>query len=112
MKKLYLTFLTFSIIFSQDFNPGPYGMNYFDIAGPFNFKDLNNNNNILGDVNYDSNLNVEDVIIVINLILDIDNDGLDAIADINQDQGLNIQDITLLIDSLIIIYKEILYSIL
>ena len=62
------------MIMSQEFNPGPYGVEYFDIAGPFHFPDLNNNNTILGDVNEDLQLNVEDVIIVIDLILNTDND--------------------------------------
>ena len=97
MKKLCIILLTLSIVSAQDFNPGPYGIEYFDIAGPFHFPDLNNDNDILGDLNDDLQLNVEDIIIMIDLILNTDDDELDIIADINQDQGVNIQDITLLI---------------
>ena len=102
MKKLCMILLTLSFISAQDFNPGPYGVEYFDIAGPFHCPDLNNNNNILGDVNYDSSLSIEDLIIVIGLVLDtMENPELDVIADINQDQGVNIQDITLLIERIL-----------
>ena len=70
MKRFYLFFIVLSGLLAQgDFNDGPYGSEYFDIAGPFHIRDLNNDNDILGDVNYDSNLNVEDVIIVIGIIL-------------------------------------------
>ena len=51
MKKLYILYvLIISMIMSQEFNPGPYGVEYFDIAGPFHFPDLNNDNTILGGI--------------------------------------------------------------
>ena len=70
MNKIYLILLTLSIIYTQEFNQGPYGADYFDIAGPFSVEDLNNDDTILGDVNYDLTLNIADVIIVIGIILD------------------------------------------
>ena len=52
-----------------------------------------------GDVNYDGDLNVQDVIIMINMILG--NIEPDVIADINNDGGINIQDVILLINSIL-----------
>ena len=105
MNKLYIILLTLSIIYAQEFNPGPYGTDYFDIAAPFSVEDLNNDNKLLGDVNYDLTLNIADVIIVVGIILEtINDDELDVIADINLDEGVNIQDITLLLER--ILYPE------
>ena len=102
MNKIYIILLTLSIIYAQEFNQGPYGSDYFDIAGPFSVEDLNNNDTILGDVNYDLTLNIADVIIVIGIVLDtINNDELDIIADINLDETVNVQDITLLIERIL-----------
>ena len=42
-----------------DFNEGPYGSEYFDIAGPFTLVDLNLE---LGDVNSDNMVNILDII--------------------------------------------------
>ena len=36
----FLSLLSFVIIRAQEFSPGPYGINYFDIAGPFIIEDL------------------------------------------------------------------------
>ena len=100
MKKLYtLYILLFSIMLAQDFNAGPYGSEYFDIAGPFHVIDLNNNNKVLGDLNFDSKLNINDIIIVIGVILEsIDLDDNVYIADLNEDSQIDILDITLLIE--------------
>jgi len=54
------------------------------------------NNQLLGDSNYDGQLNVLDVVILVNMVLDIQEP--DFIGDINGDGGLNIQDIVLLIN--------------
>ena len=66
----------FSNIFSQeDFSEGPYGINYFDTAGPFSVQDLNSP--VMGDVNSDDVLNIQDIILVIGNILgtiDLDNE--------------------------------------
>ena len=50
----------------QDFHPGPYGAEYFDIAGPFSLIDLNME---LGDVNSDGGVSILDIITTVNLIL-------------------------------------------
>ena len=57
------------------------------------------NDNLTGDVNYDGDLNVQDVVIMINMILG--NIETDMIADINNDGGINIQDVVLLINSIL-----------
>ena len=58
-----------------------------------------NNNFLLGDVNYDLQINIQDIILVINLILE-DGDYRE-IADINQDNGISILDVILLINLII-----------
>ena len=60
------------------------------------FKILVFNDALSGDVNYDGELNVLDVVVIIGMILG--NQESDLIADINQDGGLNIQDIILLMN--------------
>ena len=57
------------------------------------------NDNLLGDLNYDGSLNVQDVVIMINMILG--NIESDLIADINNDGGINIQDVVILINSIL-----------
>ena len=44
--------------FGDEFSEGPYGTNYFDIAGPFSISDLNIS--IQGDVNLDEIINIQD----------------------------------------------------
>ena len=58
-----------------------------------------NNNFLLGDVNDDLQINIQDIILVINLILE-DGDYRE-IADINQDNGISILDVILLINLII-----------
>ena len=60
------------------------------------FKILVFDDAILGDANYDGQLNVLDVVIIVGMILG--NQETDLVADINQDGGINIQDIVLLIN--------------
>ena len=60
------------------------------------FKILIFDNELLGDSNYDGQLNVLDVVILVNMVLEIQEP--DFIGDINNDGGLNIQDIVLLIN--------------
>jgi len=54
----------------------------------------------IGDINSDSFINIQDVIILINLILDstIPSDDIFLLADINEDNILNVQDVILLIN--------------
>ena len=103
MKKIYIIItLTLSIIISQDFNPGPYGKEYFDIAGPFHLIDLNNDQKLLGDLNQDSILNISDVIIVVGIILEtLDLEENEYIADLNQDNTVDILDVLLLIERIL-----------
>ena len=107
MKYIYTICLIFiSIMLAQDFHEGPYGNHYFDIAGPFNIEDLNSDNELLGDVNSDLTLNIQDVMIIVGVILQtIDPDEeIENLADINQDDSVNVQDITLLLER--ILYPE------
>ena len=104
MKHIYLIYtIIFSILISQEFNPGPYGTTPFETAGPFTVMDLNRPT--LGDPNFDEEININDVIILVNYILETGED-LDfdqqQISDINNDGGINVLDISLLI-------QEILY---
>ena len=102
MSKTLITYIfLFTYIFSQDFNTGPYGNEYFDIAGPFSVRDLNNDT-VLGDLNNDSILNINDVIFLIGVILNTIDLGDEEInGDINQDMELNVLDITLLIERIL-----------
>ncbi len=103
MQKLNIIYvLLFSITITQDFNSGPYGEEYFDIAGPFHVIDLNSDNKILGDVNDDLKLNINDIIIMVGVILQSIDLGDNAnVADLNQDDMIDILDITLLIERIL-----------
>ena len=68
IKKILPLFIVLTILSAQiEFNEGPYGSEYFDIAGPLELEDLNALPQ--GDVNNDDLLNIQDVILIINLIL-------------------------------------------
>ena len=103
MKKLYILYiLILSVLLAQDFNTGPYGTEYFDTAGPFYLIDLNNDNKVLGDLNIDSKININDIIIVIGSILEsIDLGDNIYIADLNEDNQIDILDITLIIERIL-----------
>ena len=66
---IFRTLLFTTILFSQqEFDlDGPYGINYFDTADQFTVQDLNSP--VIGDVNADDILNIQDVIMVIGNIL-------------------------------------------
>ena len=49
-----------------------------------------NNNELVGDVNSDCNINVQDIILVVNIILS--ESEYNQFADINSDNDVNIQD--------------------
>ena len=67
MKRIILFFIVVSVLAAQiDFNEGPYGSEYFDIAGPFTLVDLNLE---LGDVNSDNLVNILDIIATVNQVL-------------------------------------------
>ena len=71
IKNSIITFIIFTAFFinATEFNPGPYGQNYFDIADQFKLLDLNGK--LDGDVNQDEILNIQDIILFINNILGI-----------------------------------------
>ena len=99
MYKILLLLLT-SSIFALDFSEGPYGSEYFDIAGPFSVEDLNATPE--GDITGDNILNIQDVVLMISYVIgnieDIDwfSDG-----DINNDSIIDILDIVNLINSIL-----------
>ena len=66
-KRLMYTFILISstLVFCDEFSEGPYGINYFDIAAPFDLPDLNLS--IQGDANLDENINIQDIIIIIKI---------------------------------------------
>ena len=102
MSKTLITYIfLISLIFTQDFNPGPYGNEYFDIAGPFSVNNLNNSA-LLGDLNDDSILNINDVIFLVGVILNtLDLGDLEENGDINLDMELNVLDVTLLVERIL-----------
>ncbi len=57
---------------------------------------------IPGDINEDSQVNIQDVILIINFILSVDtpNNNQLIAADINEDGTLNIQDVILIVNSI------------
>ena len=93
---IFRTLLFTTILFAQqefDFD-GPYGINYFDTANQFIVQDLNAP--VIGDVNSDEILNIQDVILLINIILD-DSDFM-VVADMNQDDMIDVIDVVLLVN--------------
>ena len=99
MRKILLWFfISFSFLLSEnDFHEGPYGFNYFDIAGPFTVIDMNME---LGDVNQDEIVNILDIIATINHILGFDLFSTDQInqADLNFDSSVDILDVVRLVN--------------
>ena len=100
---IFRLLLLTSIIFSQqefDFE-GPYGINYFDTAGPFTVQDLNSP--VLGDINADEILNIQDIILVIGNILgtiDLNEEEFNA-GDLNNDNIIDILDIVQIVDKIL-----------
>ena len=66
-------------------------------SGQFGFLKINNiqNNLIAGDINNDSSVNVQDVVLVINLVLSNDYNNL---ADLNFDDVIDVLDVVLIIN--------------
>ena len=96
MNKIFTFILILSSLFAQnEFNDGPYGSQYFDIAGPFTLVDLNLE---LGDVNNDNTVNILDIIATVNVVLDFDtfNDEQILQSDLNYDGSIDILDIVAL----------------
>ena len=96
IKKILPLFIVLTILSAQiEFNEGPYGSEYFDIAGPFTLVDLNLE---LGDVNSDNTVNILDIIATVNHVLgyDVFTDAQIAQADLNFDGSVDILDIVAL----------------
>ena len=100
---IFRTLLFITILFAQqefDFD-GPYGINYFDTANQFIVQDLNAP--IIGDVNADEILNIQDVILVIGNILGtitLNESEADA-GDLNNDNIIDILDIVQIVDRIL-----------
>ena len=99
--KLFMLFLlsTF-ILHGQDFHEGPYGTEYFDIAGPFTLSDLNSTLN--GDLNFDETVNIQDIILVISYIVGTidDIDWFDE-GDMNNDLSIDILDVISIVNNIL-----------
>ena len=57
---------------------------------------LNDNNGILGDINSDGGINVQDIVMMINMV--VGNSNIDLIADINFDGSVDVLDIVLVVN--------------
>jgi len=93
MLKRLLFLCSFALIFSEDFSDGPYGVEYFDIAGPFQLPDLNMS--LQGDANIDGIINIQDIILIVGNVLG-NNDFTEdqsSQADANSDGIIDILDI-------------------
>ena len=67
MIRILILFIGVSFLLANmGFNQGPYGSEYFDVAGPFSLVDMNLQ---LGDVNNDDTVNILDIISIVNLII-------------------------------------------
>ena len=66
-------------------------------SGQFGFLKVNNiqNNIVVGDINNDNSVNVQDIILVVNLILSNDYNNL---ADLNSDDAIDILDVVLIVN--------------
>ena len=53
------------------------------------------NNNLLGDVNEDNDIDVLDIVLTVNIVF---NNNYNFLSDLNQDEQVNIQDIVLLVN--------------
>jgi len=100
MRFLYIL-LFGSFFFADEFSSGPYGIEYFDTAGPFIVQDLNTV--VVGDINFDDILNIQDIIVLIGSIMgniDLTPDQYNQ-ANLNSDDMINIQDIVLLVNMIL-----------
>ena len=98
MRALYLSFLVL-IAFgvADEFSAGPYGIEYFDTAGPFVIQDLNTD--VAGDINFDDIINIQDVIVVIGHIMgniDLADNQYDQ-GNLNADSTIDILDVVILV---------------
>ena len=88
------------LIKAQDFSPGPYGINYFDIAGPFTIEDLSVRQT--GDLDGNRFIDLKDILLYTSYLdgeINFSDEDLNY-ADINEDAGIDILDIILGIDKI------------
>ena len=96
----FLFLFVLCTIKAQDFSPGPYGINYFDIAGPFTIEDLSVRQS--GDLNGDRLIDLQDILIYTAYLddeINLSDDDL-VYSDINEDSNIDILDIILDIDKI------------
>ena len=95
----YILLLCFVAIGNtQDFSEGPYGLNYFDIAGPFSVLDLNAP--MAGDVTQDNWIDIEDVMVTLGAELGTVeiNEEQFYLADVNSDGILDTVDLVSIVN--------------
>ena len=98
---LLLLSLNICILSANDFSEGPYGSNFFDIAGPFTVPDLNAS--FQGDANIDGIINIQDVILLVNEILGnstLDDEQFDQ-ADVNDDNIIDVLDVVAVVNKIL-----------
>ena len=89
-----------SISLALDFSEGPYGSEYFNIAGPLELEDLNALPK--GDINDDGLLNIQDVIMIIQYVIgNITNPSWIDVGDVNNDSIIDILDIVTTLNSIL-----------
>ena len=96
----FLSLLSFVIIRAQEFSPGPYGINYFDIAGPFIIEDLSVRQP--GDVDGNRFIDLKDILLYTSYLdgeINFSDEDL-IYSDINEDTNIDILDIILDIDKI------------
>jgi len=95
-----LLFISTFSLQAQDFHEGPYGVEYFDIAGPFTIADLNST--LSGDLNFDETVNIQDIILEISYIIGtLSNiDWFDE-GDMNNDMTIDILDVILIVNNIL-----------
>ena len=105
-RKKFKTFLLLWTVFhyslettnAQEFSEGPYGLNYFDIAGPFSILDLNAP--MAGDITQDNWIDIEDVMVTLGAELGTVeiNEEQFYLADINNDGILDTVDLVSIVN--------------
>ena len=101
--KIIFILLSWNIcfIYADNFSEGPYGTNYFDIAGPFTVPDLNAS--FQGDANIDGIINIQDVILLVNEILgnsSLNDEQFDQ-ADVNDDNIIDVLDVVAVVNRIL-----------
>ena len=96
-----LLFILLCSLRAQDFSPGPYGINYFDIAGPFTIEDLSVRQT--GDLDGNRFIDLKDILLYTSYLdgeINLSDQDLDY-ADINDDMAIDILDIILLVNMIL-----------